>query len=159
MVLSGWLNVNKPSDFNKLHDHGSVPFAAVYYVQGGACAGDMALPEGWREFMDDAHRSYYHDAANCASTWERPTACAGELLLKTQLKAWTDDYAFLRVKPVAGTLWLFPGYMPHAVLPRGGCDDADGAPSLRVSVACNIATHEGQSTEPLPVVWSASRMA
>ena len=62
---------------------------------------------------------------------------AGELLLQTQLKAWTAEYAYLPVPPVPGTLWLFPGYMPHAVLPRAKTMDSS---SLRISVACNISS-------------------
>ena len=80
------------------------------------------------------------------ATWERPSACAGELLLETQLKAWTSEFAYLPVRPVPGTMWIFPGYMPHAVLPRA--TSADGA--LRISVACNVAVRaEAERAEHL----------
>jgi hypothetical protein len=157
----GWMNVSPATAFNKLHDHGAIPYSMVYFVDDGCAASDQqasrVLPEGWLEAWDaDSCKAYYHSIASQISQWERPSACAGELLLQTQLKAWTNEYAFLSVTPTPGTLWLFPGYMPHAVLPRKGTGTED---SLRVSIACNVSSCDGKSAAPLPTVWQASRMA
>ena len=120
------MNVSPKHAFNQLHDHSAVLYSVVYFVDDGQGIAEAGS-----------------------------AACAGELLLLTQLKAWTDEFAYLSVAPVPGRLWLFPGYMPHAVLPR-----ADGADeSLRISVACNVAAYPSQSKHPLPTVWQASRMA
>ena len=155
----GWMNVSAPSAFNKLHDHGAVPYSAVYFVDSGGedSLSQPTLPNGWQETRDSASgRFYYHSASTSQVQWERPSACGGELLLQTQLKAWTNDFAFLPIHPAPGTLWLFPGYMPHAVLPRAWSSDQD---SLRISVACNVSSFvEGKNRADLPAVWQASRM-
>ena len=70
----------------------------------------------------------------------------GPLLLRTQLARRTQNFGFVEVAPTPGTLVIFPGYVPHAVLPRRFPLKDDPAkdlaplhhPSLRVSVACNI---------------------
>ena len=160
LEISGWLNVSAKDAHNKLHDHGSAMWSAVYFVDdGGGAEGAAALPTGWHEFVDAASgRSYFSpdsgEARDGQATWERPSACAGELLLETQLKAWTSEFAYLPVRPVPGTMWIFPGYMPHAVLPRA--TSADGA--LRISVACNVSVR-AEAERALGTVWLASRMA
>lgn len=87
---------------------------------------------------------------------------AGALLLKTQFAPWVADYGYLPIRPRAGDLWLFPGYVPHAVMPRAlsqaqpaapaaqptlastvAADDEVRGPRLRVSVACNILHDQG----------------
>lgn len=125
MQTSGWLNASAEYDFNTLHDHGDALWSAVYYVDDG-CTADEPAP-----FL------------------------AGALLLKTQLTAWKSNYAYLPVTPRPGDLWLFPSYMPHAVLPRSlppkpeysdattSAEAETAVPppsrgSLRISVACNI---------------------
>ena len=130
---SGWLNASTALDFNALHDHGDAAYSAVYYVDAGSVAPG-APPCSHAQLRDPL---------------------AGVLLLRTQLLAWEHDYAFLPVAPRPGDLWIFPGYMPHAVLPRAlpRADDATRMatramlseaeaeallPTLRVSVACNL---------------------
>ncbi|KAH8072506.1 hypothetical protein JL721_3785 [Aureococcus anophagefferens] len=52
------------------------------------------------------------------------------------LKAFTHEYAYVAVPPTPGDLWVFPGHVSHAVLPRALPGDASAA-GLRISVACN----------------------
>ena len=77
-------------------------------------------------------------------------------MLKTQFQLWKAEYGFLPIQPRAGDLWLIPGYVPHAVMPRTltppdalAKDDEAETPApttaspemdqtLRMSVACNI---------------------
>ena len=68
-------------------------------------------------------------------------------------------YAYLPIAPRAGELWAFPGYVPHAVLPRVLAPDAPeredlrrwSDPSrLRVSVACNAVLKERQPPRAQP---------
>ena len=130
--VSGWLNVSAAHDFNALHDHGTAIYAAVYYVEA---ANDET--EGMDEAESDPVFGGTDDAAEAA--------CAGALLLKFQPVPWKHDFTWLAVRPRAGDLWIFPGYVPHAVLPRSysrgptpPSTSAAPPPSLRVSVACNI---------------------
>ena len=122
MLISGWLNVSGRGAFNTLHEHGECAVSAVYFVHDG---------QG-----EDG------DSGGCGERQGAGSdAQGGDLLLRTQLRAFTHEYGFLTVAPLPGTLLLFPGYMPHAVLPRRQfSDDAamDGAASLRISVACNV---------------------
>ena len=76
-------------------------------------------------------------------------------------QAYSSDFAFLPIPPRPGDLWVFPGYLPHAVLPRtlpqtaaahvaATCAEEAAAEepaaavrcaassSLRISVACNV---------------------
>lgn len=87
---------------------------------------------------------------------------AGSLLLKTQLGC--GAYGFLPIDTRPGDLWIFPGYLAHAVMPRslpaqpipattlaaggdGGSSSAatvDGFDSKpRISVACNVTACNG----------------
>jgi hypothetical protein len=141
--VEGWFNVAADAAaFNAVHDHGAAAWSVVYVVDDGAAATAGAA------------------------------GCAGQLLLMTQLKAWTNQFAFLAVAPVPGTMIMFPGYLPHAVLPRApppAASDAevgsDAMQSLRVTVACNVHAQRLIQHEPapqggsLPSVWLASRMA
>ena len=74
---------------------------------------------------------------------------------------WESNYGYLPITPRAGDLWIFPGYVPHAVLPRAlprdgnGASDAgtpvhdqvadeeDATAGMRISVACNIFPKDG----------------
>lgn len=155
-------------------------------MDDGGRAGDP-LPPGWSCARDPSSgRPFYYHAGAQRSQWEPLheaglARCAGELVFQTQHTAWKNRYAIFSVAPVPGTLWLFPGYMTHAVLPRTtetpelppwvapkavhasgallGEDtesDANKSESLRISVACNLSTTE--HVADLPVVWQTSRM-
>lgn len=72
---------------------------------------------------------------------------AGSLVLKTQLVPFAHSYGYLPIAPRAGDLWVFPGYLSHAVLPRTlqpppAMGDAAASPTEgdlpRVSVAINV---------------------
>ncbi len=175
--MRGWLNVSTPTCFNRPHDHGAIAYSAVYFVDDGGPPASP-LPSGWSCGCDPAsgHPFYYHRGQQL-SQWEVPggdsprlARCAGELLFQTQHAAWTNQYAIFSVAPVPGTLWVFPSYMPHCTLPRTlranelvpknaelPAGTTQPGPSLRISIACNIATVACDAPD-LPTVWQASRM-
>ena len=153
----GWLNVNDSTHFNLLHDHGDAVWSAVYYVDPGMTAASTApTPQAAPSASAAAAEG------GAAPRRVRPpndAAYAGALLLRTQLKAFSTDFAYLPVPPSAGDLWIFPGYLPHAVLPRtlptaesgelqaaktATPPSASTAPasSQRISVACNVLAPE-----------------
>jgi len=171
--FTGWLNVSDHASFNRPHDHGHISYSAVYHVDDGGEPPAQPLPPGWACGLDaESSRPYYYNVTDQLSQWHPPLSnepllprCAGELLLQTQLAAWANQYAIFPITPVPGTLWLFPGYVPHAVLPRSteapaprGPQVAAGDASMRVSVACNISTVASVDVPDLPTVWQASRM-
>jgi len=139
--VSGWFNVSGAREFNTLHDHGDALWAAVYYVARGgeAAAGVGSSDDGGESDME---------------TDTDDARAAGSLVLKTQLVPCTHTFGYLPIPPRAGDLWIFPGHLSHAVLPRtllpppppaaaaAAAGSAampvpcDGAP--RVSVAINV---------------------
>ena len=127
-----WLNVNKAADSNLMHVHHPDRFSAVYFVShGGALLEGRRRPEGHLCFRGGARSS----ARRCRGS-----------------------HTYFAVPPEPGTLWVFPGSMPHCVLPFGarsgdggsqsagpcggkiqdGASSADDGLASRVSVAINL---------------------
>ena len=150
-VLQGWINASGPYDFNTLHHHGGrekdwAKWSAVYFVASGRGSEDV-------DGVDNA-------------------GLLGSLLFQTQPDSHRPHFEFLPVAPVPGSLWLFPAYLPHAVMPRAllglgasvnrvdnesTSEEAPGTSrsSLRVSVAVNIiptrgTTPPGSTANSLP---------
>lgn len=141
--ITGWLNVSGVHAFNALHRHGTdVAWSLVYYVSSGedaspdavgslpsapqptAAAGDArrggmhpwhAL-EHW--FQPDATSSAESANAACAAIRAATSDCAGALLIRTEANPQTHVHGYFPIKPRAGELWCFPGYMAHTVMPR-----------------------------------------
>lgn len=106
-TMAGWANVNEPDDVNLLHVHGSAHWSGVYYVETGHC------PPG--------------DARSGALIFQDPRPAAGVVP--------TPGFAFGEpafVTPEPGLTVLFPGWLPHGVLPR------KGGSGQRISIAFNI---------------------
>lgn len=120
---NAWLNVNRAGDENLMHVHNSCRWSAVYYVTASPQSADK---------LD------------------------GQLLLRSGAKKRSDgqpasagSYAFMAVPPVPGTLWLFPGSVPHRVLGmtlQAGIADKQGRLAAeergqwapRISIAINF---------------------
>jgi hypothetical protein len=125
--ISGWLNSNRPSDFNMLHDHGNAVYSLVYFVDDGSRVF---------ECKNGCTAEDYVGRASASSSLV-PTD-AGCLLLRTQLKPFTHQYGFLSVPPTPGTLWVFPGHVAHCVMPRTLSHSCSCESSPRTSVAMNV---------------------
>ena len=119
-MIDAWVNVNRPEHHNVLHTHHAERWSAVYFV----CQGEP------REQDDD---------------------CSGQLILRggpakmrrSGGKVEWSSHTFLAVPPVPGTLWLFPGGIPHAVvtmcrIPPEVDLDEESPPCTRISVAMNF---------------------
>lgn len=122
--ITGWLNASPPTGFNSLHDHGDSSWSAVYFIDDGSSTS------GGKETTTTATIA----SDGC------PRSMPGSLLIRTQLEPYTQKFGYFEVPPRPGTLVLFPGYTPHAVLPRSIEGDGCGVQStgLRISAACNI---------------------
>ena len=145
-TLTGWLNVNRASDHNALHVHVPERYSAIYYVDAGRATES---PPSSPARGPDQRRP----ERGPATAAPRPDghlifrAGAVKLFGGGDAAESTIHYA---VRPVAGTLWLFPGDIPHAVLgfsQHASPSDAsreDGAP--RISIAANF----GDAVPPPP---------
>lgn len=117
---NAWLNVNRATDNNIMHMHNAQKWSATYYV---------AAPPETSEKLD------------------------GRLLFRSGTKRRADgqpspiSHSFMTVPPDPGSLWLFPGSVPHRVLgftmAGGGraqkVDQAErGMWAPRISIAINF---------------------
>ena len=106
-----WFNVNTGQDRNVLHTHDRSRWSAVYYV---GIRGLLETGSGETDRRSDA------DVEQLGSD-----PYSGQMLFRANEK-------FLPVTPASGMLWLFPGSIPHLVMPM----ETPGL--LRVSVGVNL---------------------
>ena len=95
VVCNGWLNASDNYDFNTLHHHGGrktdfCKWSAVYFVDGGDATLDT----------------------------DENAGLLGALLLQAQPNPELSAFEFMPIAPVPGSLWVFPAYLSHAVMPR-----------------------------------------
>jgi uncharacterized protein (TIGR02466 family) len=105
-MVEAWANVSEPGAFNMPHVHGGTFWSAVYYVSAGEGEGGQLV---------------LHDPRMPALRMHAPGVRfngAGP-----ELKA--------EIKPKAGLMVLFPGWLSHSVEPWEGTGE-------RISVAMNI---------------------
>lgn len=112
-----WANVNRATDHNLLHVHHPQRWSAVYFVRAGG-ADDEPPPSGHLVFRGGRQ------------------ATSGRT---------TCSHTYLAVPPIPGSLWLFPGAVPHCVFAFGATATAvrgDRPTSelldARISVAINL---------------------
>jgi len=141
-------------------------WSAVYYVARGSGDATPDSSDGGEDEMDGGPLR----APASADGEEADARSAGSLVLKTQLVPFTHSYGYLPIAPRAGDLWVFPGYLSHAVLPRTllpppavGEGDATAAASPttsdlpRVSVAINVQRKASVVGDPTNEVARAMR--
>jgi uncharacterized protein (TIGR02466 family) len=105
--LRGWLNVNKPGDFNTLHSHPGCFLSATYYVKVPASMQGGEI--------------YFRDPRGPAvAMYETPGI---EL-------PWIGSGVGIPITPVTGKLLLFPSWLEHRVEPFEGEGE-------RISIAFN----------------------
>ena len=116
--MNAWANVNRQGHGNEFHTHPGAYWSATYYVADGGAGADPALG-GEFEIADPRGVG--------------PAMLAPHLAFRTPGGQSTG--ASEMVRPVPGTLVLFPSWLSHAVRPYRG--DA-----IRISIALNL-TPEG----------------
>ena len=117
-----WCNVNFHEDSNLIHMHDQKRWSAVYFVsEGEPNAPGFPSPLGG------------HLVFRCGP--KSDVSSSGVGASDTEPKA---SHTYFAVPPVPGSLWFFPGSIPHLVLgsivPAGGAK----ARSPRVSIAVNF---------------------
>lgn len=116
-AANAWLNVNRGQDTNMMHTHCATRWSGTYYVTSGS---------------ESAHkldgRLLFRTGSKLRSGGQQPLA----------------SHSFMTVSPVPGTLWLFPGSVPHRVLGINAASDmmTRGMWAPRISVAMNFLNAE-----------------
>jgi len=137
-----WLNVNRSSDWNSVHQHDVERWSAVYFVSDGEPnAPGFPCPESG------------HMIFRC-----------GPKPLPAQLQGGIDttasssgvcSHSFMTVAPLPGSMWIFPGSVPHAVmhtvLPSGVNE-----PAPRISIGINF--QDARSPPPQAATYSAPNL-
>ena len=133
-----WLNVNRGHDFNFLHVHEPTKWSGVYFVARGQVCDTPAACDS-SESDDDGHLIFRSGKS-------------------TSMSASGDDgddvasHSYLAVPPEPGTLWLFPGSIPHAVL--GMTRSADEPDAVGTSPHLSFTPAPLSSTSPPPLLPS-----
>lgn len=113
-----WANVSPPGALNMSHAHPGVLWAAVYYVDMGAGADDADI--GGELFLEDPR-------------FPVPVMTfPGFRALDADGEPQSPDHL---IRPSAGDLILFPGFLRHGVRPHRGSRE-------RVSIAMNLYVKE-----------------
>lgn len=128
----GWVNVNRENHSNCLHVHRIDRWSAVYFVNNGEAA-DAVGSAGPLIFRGGP----------------LPLPPPPAIPIPTAPQAAPATHSFMAVPPDAGSLWLFPGDIPHAVMraqlppgvesayqPGGAGGGVRGDP--RISIAINF---------------------
>ena len=127
----GWLNVNRSADSNFMHTHQVDLWSAVFYVCEGEpnapgfpspCGGHMVFRGGARP-AGEGGPALAADGAPCRT--------------------------YLAVPPQPGTLWLFPGSLPHLVMRRLLPPGVAEPEVPRISIGVNF----DFAVPPLPSPW------
>ena len=95
-----WLNINRGTDSNMMHVHTPGRWSGVYFVASGEASG---LVEG----------------SSTAASTNIMAELAGHLVFRGGGKSAAATHTFFAVAPRPGSLYLFPGSVPHCVFP---CD-------------------------------------
>lgn len=104
--VSAWANISRKGNYHRMHNHPGSVWSGVYYVSAAPVAEDSL--GGVLEFYDPRPFTEMVDA---------PFSPYGQRMI---------------IRPVAGSMVLFPGWMYHAVHPNQTDD-------VRLSIAFNAA--------------------
>lgn len=144
--IDGWVNVNRASDHNVLHQHHPQRWSAVYFVSAGSAPSSRA---------EDDHADY--DDGDGDDLSDDDEDLSGHLIFRggpvkhrpggPRASAQWSTHSYFAVPPVPGTLWVFAGTIPHGVMARKapGTSAAAERPEAprqqpRISIALNYST-------------------
>ena len=142
-----WLNVNRAGgDFNALHDHEGATFSGALWLDAGGAGGSGGTGDagnaGGGELVfrltasGDAGRRLGLSAQQLARLTVVQESAPDDGGAGDPALADVCEYASMKCE--AGTIILFPGWVPHAVCPFGGGDGGDTTHTRRVSLSFNV---------------------
>jgi hypothetical protein len=155
-----WVNVNRSRDYNFMHVHETGRWSAVFFVSAGDTdPQSLQQPPGGE--MTNGHLIFRGG---------RKRSRGGE--------ASGFSHTYMAVAPVPGSLWLFPGTIPHAVMdvmgrmldfetgngisavrshqpPNKPCDRRDSEAQRHGAARISIAINYSEAAAPFPIVGNA----
>ena len=134
-----WVNVSRSGDYNVLHTHSAEKLSAVYYVDSGWGTSTASTADRHEPGSEDSQHNTTHGVTDPSE--HSVDGClvfrAGPPPTRTGEAAVAGaTHSYMAVHPLPGTLWLFPGHIPHAVMAMSGIGNQ--APDRRISVAMNF---------------------
>lgn len=167
---SAWVNVNRGTAFNTMHRHDVGWWSAVYFVASGGSGGGNPTCDGWEDDKVEKGNGIarhlvlrggtqpqvqlideVEDHAKEATEMGTSMGTRKGWLGVTDAPVGPASHCYLAVPPLPGTLWFFPGSVPHCVLGTEECvsDPLDRSGELdsstdnpdeeaRISVAMNF---------------------
>ena len=115
MALEMWLNLSEEGHYHTLHHHSGAEHSGVYWVQ---CPQDPPSP-------------CEHSGALLIQLMKDVVSDTSSDAIRT-----TILYALIRPRP--GTMLIFPGWLPHAVLPLAPGSDGPDKPKVRSRVSASF---------------------
>jgi hypothetical protein len=117
-VGQSWLNLSRPTHYNKLHDHAPAAWSGAYYAAVAPTTTSAAAAAAGDESMD-GHFAMRFAAEECGANAAAPTGVCH----------------FASIAPEAGLLLLFPASLKHCVCPFPR--SASGEEGTRISISFN----------------------
>ena len=126
----GWFNVTGPDGWNQQHTHAGSKFACVFFVADGGCCSNSDQLSGRLAFVPNRPERLpdYH-----LEQVRRPHQRPGK---RQKLPTSSPAPQYLLLDPEPGTAVVFPGFLPHFVLPV--LDSASSTTENCVSVPLRI---------------------
>lgn len=127
-----WFNVTGPDGWNQQHTHAGSKFACVFFIADGGCCTNTDQLGGRLVFVPnkpDRLPDYHLEQVR------RPLNHAG----KRRKLVSSPAPQYLLLNPEPGTAVVFPGFLPHFVLPMLGIERTKHDSSVhRISCAFNF---------------------
>ena len=135
-----WLNVNRGTDSNAVHQHDVEHWSAVYFVSDGKpiAPGFLCPAESGHMIFRCGPKTLPAQPPASMDLAQLPTQPSGLVDLSQLTTLCSFSHSYMSVAPLPGSLWIFPGSVPHAVmqtvLPNGVTEPVQA----RISIGINF---------------------
>jgi len=134
-----WLNVNRGTDSNAVHQHDGERWSAVYFVSDGKPnAPGFLCPESGHMIFRCGPKTLPAQPPAPIDLGQLPTQTSSRVDLSQLPTLCPSSHSYMSVAPLPGSLWIFPGSVPHAVmqtlLPHGVTEPVQA----RISIGINF---------------------
>jgi len=112
-----WLNVNRGTDSNAVHQHDVERWSAVYFVSDGEPnAPGFPCPESGHMIFRCGPKNPPNQLPGPIDLAQLPVQPSGPIDLAQLPPLSPFSHSYMSVAPLPGSLWIFPGSVPHAVM-------------------------------------------